>query len=162
MRHGGDIKTILPLQPPATSAQGDVPTADVPTALPEDKLLLLYLFTWVISGLLLLVLYSLSLHKMDVNAGYTNEALPDSTWSELPCITARLKSTTSTQEDPTKVWNTLTAGVRGGYFSPVNVYHNNHGQARLCQCWEKENGCVRADIFCMGVRRSWVKWVGLV
>lgn len=103
MRHGGDIKTILPLQPPATSAQGDVPTADVPTALPEDKLLLLYLFTWVISGLLLLVLYSLSLHKMDVNAGYTNEALPDSTWSELPCITARLKSTTSTQEDPTKV-----------------------------------------------------------
>lgn len=77
MRHEGDVKTILPLQPPATSAQGDVPIADVPTALPEDKLLLLYPFTWVISGLLLLVLYSLSSHKMDVNAGYTKEALPD-------------------------------------------------------------------------------------
>lgn len=38
MRHRGD-KTIAPLPPPPTAAQGDVPTAGAPTALPEGKLL---------------------------------------------------------------------------------------------------------------------------
>lgn len=33
MTHGGDMKTILPLQPPATSAPSDVPTEDVPTVI---------------------------------------------------------------------------------------------------------------------------------
>lgn len=114
MRHRGDMKTILPLQPLATSTQVDVPTVDVligwtPTALP------------VYLGYIRLIdlsLYSLSPYKMDVNTDCTNQASPDSMWSKLPWIT-RLKSTTLTHGDHSELLKYPDSRNRRWIFTPL-------------------------------------------
>ena len=113
MRHGGDMKTTSNFSPrwcTHSRCTHCPPRRQTPTALP---VYLGYI------RLINLSLYSLSPYKMDVNADCTSQALPDGTWSKLPCITTRLKNKISTHGDPTKLWNTLTAGEGDGFFPPL-------------------------------------------